>query len=64
MDVSPIKGNLVEISRNSDDSNNVFNVNDGNNNNGNSIRPTLNLISSIKYVSGSGTSTDSIRISL
>ena len=46
-DVSPIKGNLVEISRNSDDSNNAFNVNDdGNvndddvdNSNGNAVRP-------------------------
>lgn len=27
-DVSPIRGNLVEISRNSDDSDNAFDVND------------------------------------
>ena len=47
MDVSPIKGNLVENSRDSDDSNNAFNVNDnGNiddddvdNSNGNVLRP-------------------------
>ena len=65
MDVSPIKGNLVEILHNFDDSNNTFDVNDdGNNNNGNTIRPILNLISSVKYVSGSGTSRDSILISL
>ena len=44
---------------------NAFDVNDdGNNNNGNTIRPTLNLILSVKYVSGSGTSSDPIRISL
>lgn len=46
-DVSPIRGNLVEISRNSDDSDNAFDVNDyGNvndddvdNSNGNVVRP-------------------------
>lgn len=62
--MSPIKGNLVEILHNFDDSNNTFDVNDDDNNNENSIRPTHNLISLIKYVSGSSTSTDPIRISL
>lgn len=41
-DVSPKRGNLVEISRNSDDSDNAFDVdNDGNvdNDNGNAVRP-------------------------
>lgn len=45
MDVSPIKGNLVENSRDSDDSNNAFNVNDDGNvdwnnvDNNNVVRP-------------------------
>lgn len=57
------------ISRNSDNTNNAFNVNStGNVNNNNvtnsyAVRPVFNLEMSVNFVSGSGTMQNPIRIS-
>ena len=56
------------ISRNSDDSNDAFGVNDNGNvsnntvNGSNGVRPSFNLESSVKYVSGSGSMSDPVRV--
>ena len=56
------------ISRNSYNTNNAFNVNStGNVNHGDvtisgAVRPSFNLESSVKYVSGSGSMSDPVRV--